>query len=73
MHELLRPSGTLVLDIFPIGDHTTGPPYAMSAKLVEDLLTPLGFTCTLLREPGEKARPKTTAGELIAVWKRSSQ
>eukprot|EP00038_Savillea_parva_P028738 m.66755 g.66755 ORF g.66755 m.66755 type:complete len:213 (-) comp8383_c1_seq1:46-684(-) len=68
MHELLRPGGELVTDIFPIGTHTSGPPYAMSVDLVRGLLEPLGFTNTLLQKPSRLARPKTSSGEMIARW-----
>jgi len=72
MHCLLAPGGELVIDIFPIGTHTTGPPFAMCEELVRGLLEPLGFVCTLLEPPKELARPKTSSGELISRWVKAA-
>lgn len=59
-----------VMDIFPVGSHSGGPPFAMSEALVRGLLQPLGFVNTLLEPPAELARSKTSAGELISRWSK---
>ena len=70
MAELVKPGGELVIDIFPIGVHTTGPPFAMSEELVTGLLEPAGFECTFMEAvpPADHARAKamSKSGESIA-------
>ena len=44
-----NPGGVLVTDIFPIANHTNGPPFNMSEQLVKDLLEPVGFQCKITR------------------------
>eukprot|EP00741_Cyanophora_paradoxa_P019668 tig00021137_g18986.t1 len=68
MASLVAPGGELVTLIFPIGTHTTGPPYAMSLDLVAGLLTPLGFEATLLRRVTE-SHPMREGKEYIARWR----
>ena len=72
MRHLLRPGGVLVTDVFPVGTHTTGPPFAMSEQLLRSLLEPAGFACRSIAAvpPELVARPKTKSGEMIAVWVR---
>ena len=41
--RLIHPEGELVCIIFPIGDFTGGPPFAMSPTTIRDLLIPLGW------------------------------
>lgn len=46
--RLIHPEGELVCILFPIGDFTGGPPYAMTPTTIRDLLVPLGWEETLL-------------------------
>ena len=75
MRQLLRPGGVLVTDVFPVGTHTTGPPFAMSPQLLRSLLEPAGFSCRSIAvvPPELVARPKTKSGEMIAVWVREDR
>ena len=41
--SLIRPGGELVSNVFPNGDFEGGPPFALSPKIVADLLVPVGF------------------------------
>lgn len=75
MAEVVKPGGELVIDIFPIGNHTTGPPFAMSEQLVRRLLEPVGFECILMEpvDPADYARGKAmSAKESIARWRRKA-
>ena len=48
MGALCKTGGEVLTLIFPISDHTGGPPYAVSLELVSSLLVAEGFACTVL-------------------------
>ena len=74
MSKLIKPGGEIVSLVFPLGDYEGGPPFALSTKIVEDLLTPAGFEVVSLTEvPEEKlARtyPRGLRGEYLYRWRR---
>eukprot|EP00622_Pseudochattonella_farcimen_P002633 FR737606.1.p2 GENE.FR737606.1~~FR737606.1.p2 ORF type:complete len:100 (+),score=9.82 FR737606.1:204-503(+) len=86
MQQLIVEDGELVTLIFPVNKKGAdpaahpneaiggGPPYAMSPKLVEELLVPRGFTKLTLDEvPSERqARPNMGCSEYIARWQRGN-
>ena len=51
--SLIRPGGELVSNVFPNGDFEGGPPFALSPKIVADLLEPVGFEAVSLTETPE--------------------
>eukprot|EP00287_Rhodomonas_sp_CCMP768_P010150 CAMPEP_0196737878 /NCGR_PEP_ID=MMETSP1091-20130531/15463_1 /TAXON_ID=302021 /ORGANISM="Rhodomonas sp., Strain CCMP768" /LENGTH=213 /DNA_ID=CAMNT_0042081785 /DNA_START=175 /DNA_END=816 /DNA_ORIENTATION=- len=70
MQRLLKPGGELVTLIFPLGDHTSGPPYAMSTDLVKGLLEPRGFVCEFMEPvPPAKSHPGRGGKEVLARWR----
>ena len=69
--SLIKPGGTLVCLVFPVGDFEGGPPYALSPEIVRELLAPAGFEEIELREtPAEMyARGRL---EYLFTWRRHS-
>jgi len=73
MARLIKPeTGRLVTLIFPIGEFSGGPPYAMSYSLVKELLKPHGFTEVsstdkFISHRGRQGR------ELLVIWKKDSK
>ena len=57
MAKLIKPGGQIVLNVFPIGDHEGGPPYALTPEIVDALLSGVGF---------EKIACDDTPEELVA-------
>lgn len=51
--SLIRPGGELVSNVFPNGDFEGGPPFALSPKIVADLLVPVGFEAVSLTDVPE--------------------
>ena len=51
--SLIRPGGELVSNVFPNGDFEGGPPFALSPKIVADLLIPVGFEAVSLTDVPE--------------------
>ena len=51
--SLIRPGGELISNVFPNGDFEGGPPFALSPKIVADLLEPVGFEAMSLTETPE--------------------
>ena len=82
MAHLVRPGGELITLIFPFRDDAAdpadgevggGPPYAMSPRLVEDLVLPAGFTKISLERVPDDLVTRPMAGEWVARWARSDQ
>ncbi|GAB5361503.1 hypothetical protein AAMO2058_000718600 [Amorphochlora amoebiformis] len=73
MASLITPeTGRLVTLIFPIVDKSGGPPYAMSIKLVTDLVKSVGFELVQLDEKPESYK-KRRGMEALAIWKLSKK
>mmetsp|Transcript_27140 Transcript_27140/g.66581 ORF Transcript_27140/g.66581 Transcript_27140/m.66581 type:complete len:190 (-) Transcript_27140:334-903(-) len=72
MSALVRPGGELVSLVFPIGDFTGGPPFALSPAIVEGLLAPVGFEPVSLTEvpPEQWARGRK---EYLYRWRRKTE
>jgi SAM-dependent methyltransferase len=71
MSRLLKPSGSIITLIFPIGQFQGGPPYAMSIPLVKELLGGVGFE-EVWRDNGDlKSVPARQGRERLLVWRRS--
>ena len=77
MKELLVKGGDLVTLIFPVkdgapdpadGEIGSGPPFAMSPRLLDGLLLPLGFTKISCERVPEALVTRPFAGEYIARW-----
>ncbi|OVA11042.1 TPMT family [Macleaya cordata] len=43
VQELLKPDGELITLMFPVSDHSGGPPYKVSVTDYEEVLHPMGF------------------------------
>jgi len=72
--NLLRPDGTLLTCIFPIGAPPGGPPFELTVPIVEGLLKPIGFDAVEIHEklpPQEQHKPGGAAnfGTAFAAWK----
>jgi len=67
MAVLLKPGGTLVTLIYPIGTHEGGPPFAVSPELYEGLLL---ANFELLRMSECRSAPSRIGREKLAIWKR---
>ncbi len=71
--RLTRAGGHFITYMYPIGDHITGPPYAVHPEHYDALLG-AHFERLLLRDilPGEKfpSRVDGPHGEMIALWRR---
>ena len=52
--EILKSKGHLMTVVFPIGTFSSGPPFALSVGLVEDLLRPHGFQKIFEQPLGER-------------------
>lgn len=75
MYKILKPGGELLTLIFPIGMHETGPPFAVSLELYQQLLLPLGFVekdlYTLSPElchPGRAGKEGDTGNSGVGRW-----
>ena len=72
--RLLTDEGKLFTAVFPIGDRSGGPPYAMTVELVEKLLSPHGFKKVFEKELGEnEAHENRYNGPMnttFCVWSR---
>ena len=68
--DLIRLGGELIVNVFPIGDHDGGPPFALSPQIVADLLEPAGFELIQLSATPEDnwARGRM---EYLSHWRRS--
>mmetsp|Transcript_5272 Transcript_5272/g.6999 ORF Transcript_5272/g.6999 Transcript_5272/m.6999 type:complete len:217 (-) Transcript_5272:264-914(-) len=62
-------TGRLVTLIFPIVDKQGGPPYAMSVKLVSDLMKGAGFELVSIEEEVKDSVESRKGMEALAVWK----
>jgi len=72
--SLLRPDGTLLTCVFPLGKPPGGPPFEITVPLVGALLRPVGFEPTEVNEnlpPDELHTPGGAAqfGTAFAAWK----
>jgi methyl halide transferase len=77
MSDLVRPGGELLTLIYPIGDHTTGPPFSVSLQLFTQLLEPVGFACKRLEllpselcHPGRDGTGPSMSSSGIGRWIR---
>jgi hypothetical protein len=76
MASIIAPEGQLVTNIFPIrpagepdpadGTIGGGPPFALSTRLVELLLTAVGFTCLAMEPVPDELRAR--GNEVLARW-----
>mmetsp|Transcript_71602 Transcript_71602/g.202366 ORF Transcript_71602/g.202366 Transcript_71602/m.202366 type:complete len:275 (-) Transcript_71602:1803-2627(-) len=83
--ELLADDGELVTLIFPVKDGGAdpadtplegpggGPPYAMSPRLVKELLEAAGFEQHTLEEVPKELGARSFAGEWIGRWRKAAQ
>jgi len=71
MKSLLKPNGILITLIFPIGDYSHGPPYAMQPQLMMDLLQPKGFEKIYLKFNEDSVEDRI-GKEWVGVWKLKS-
>ncbi len=69
--EIIRPGGELIANVFPIGDHEGGPPFAICPQMVADLLEPVGFELVELTETPE-AQWARGQMEFLSRWRRSA-
>jgi SAM-dependent methyltransferase len=72
--SLLRPDGCLLTCVFPIGKPPGGPPFELTVPHVENLLKPIEFVATEIKEqlpPDERHTPSGAAqfGSAFAAWK----
>ena len=69
--ELLKSTGKLMTVVFPIGSYEGGPPYALSVKLVENLLSPHGFKQIFEQDLVEgEAHPGREGKTTFCIWSR---
>ena len=73
--RLLKTEGKLFTAVFPIGERSGGPPYAMTVDLIESLLSPHGFKKTFEKQLGEneahESRYNGPMNTTFCVWSRS--
>ena len=70
MTELVRPGGVLITYMFPLAEHESGPPFALSEKTYIDLLRS-DFVIVYSENVSEKFHKwKETTGERLVMWKR---
>lgn len=68
---LLKPGGTYLGLMFPLGNHTGGPPFAVSPdELIGDLI-PRGFHLLHREFPAASIRPRKGREELIVLQKHA--
>ena len=69
MRNLVHEDGELITLVYPIGEYEGGPPYAMSTKLVTELLEKEGFKQKeLYQVPETLSHPARAGREYIARW-----
>ncbi|GMH28040.1 hypothetical protein Nepgr_029883 [Nepenthes gracilis] len=72
MRDLLKLDGELVTIMFPIDDHSGGPPYKTSVADYEDVLHPMGFQAILIKH-NELAVERRKGREMLGRWKRMAK
>ncbi|KAJ4723903.1 Thiocyanate methyltransferase 1 [Melia azedarach] len=70
INDFLKPDGELITLIFPISDHSSGPPYKVSVSDYEEVLHPLGFRATSIVDNELAVEPRR-GREKLGRWKRS--
>ncbi len=69
IHWLLKPGGTFIGLIFPLGDHEGGPPFAMSSDQVIRLLTERGLRLIRREIPPDSVERRKGIEELVILRK----
>ncbi|KAJ3283663.1 hypothetical protein HK104_010280 [Borealophlyctis nickersoniae] len=70
MAELTRPGGVLITYMFPLANHESGPPFALTTEIYEHLLSP-NFVQMYIKDITSPFHVKVkTRGEKISIWKR---
>ncbi|RVW70205.1 putative thiol methyltransferase 2 [Vitis vinifera] len=72
MQQLLKPDGELLTLMFPISDHTGGPPYKVSIADYEKVLHPMRFKAVSIVD-NEMAIGSRKGREKLGRWKRSDE
>lgn len=70
----LARGGSLVTQLFPIGQFAGGPPFALDLEDVGRLMRGSGFECVHSADiPATLSHPARAGREVLAVWKHSSR
>ncbi|CAG8557751.1 135_t:CDS:2 [Paraglomus brasilianum] len=67
MSQLVTSGGFLITLMYPLGDHTDGPPFALSKEIYDQLLSE---NFTLIYYDKCKGHPSRDGKEMMGVWKR---
>ncbi len=68
---LLKPGGTYLGLMFPLGNHVGGPPFAVSPDELIGALIPRGFDLLHQEFPADSIRPRKGREELIVLQKHA--
>ncbi|XP_031473360.1 probable thiocyanate methyltransferase 2 [Nymphaea colorata] len=71
MHELLTVDGELIILMFPVDDHSGGPPFKVSVEAYDEVLRALGFEVIKV-EDNEYAVESRKGREILGRWRRTS-
>ncbi|KAG9446860.1 hypothetical protein H6P81_012988 [Aristolochia fimbriata] len=72
VRDLLKPDGELITLMFPVSDHTGGPPYSVSVADYEEVLHPMGFKAVSVVDNELAVMPRK-GREKLGRWKQSFQ
>lgn len=71
--RLIRPGGELVMQLFPIGDHKGGPPYAVQPDHVNEMFARHDLECVdLAPVPAELSHKARAGREYIGRWRHTT-
>ncbi|GAQ82794.1 thiol methyltransferase [Klebsormidium nitens] len=71
MAQLLAPAGQLITLVFPIDDHSGGPPFAVNMDIYKKMLVPAGFVLTREEEVTNSVRGRQ-GKERLAIWEKKA-